>query len=251
MSIPNRAHLEIAKAFVRRWSELTIAEIEADIEKLDVASEPDGWEGWAVRAYWQRQIDFLLSIHKVNPRPESDQEELRLFERVFGHYLDLPADRLADDVAERLDRAKRAAARRLEMEIRDAVNTHSVISPIEHLFLIEWKLNRIEEMLGVRFTPQKQCDTDRGMFVLDFLIAFDGPNAETFRLGIELDGHDFHEKSKEQVESDKVRERAIVRAGIVVFRFSGSEVYRNAGKCVQEVAEYIRSRKEGTGEAVF
>jgi very-short-patch-repair endonuclease len=56
------------------------------------------------------------------------------------------------------------------------------------------------------------------------------------RLVVEIDGHDFHEKTRSQVAKDKARERAIVRAGYTVLRFTGSEVVRNPRKCVEEVA---------------
>lgn len=59
-------------------------------------------------------------------------------------------------------------------------------------------------------------------------------------VAIELDGHAFHEKTKEQVAHDKKRERAIVRAGLPVLRVSGHEIWRNARACVLEVVEYFR-----------
>ena len=52
---------------------------------------------------------------------------------------------------------------------------------------------------------------------------------------IECDGHDFHEKNKEQVRRDKSRERKIVAAGCKVLRFSGSEIWRDPIGCVDAV----------------
>jgi len=56
------------------------------------------------------------------------------------------------------------------------------------------------------------------------------------RIAIELDGHEFHQRTKEQVERDYSRDRALARAGWIVVRFSGSEVWRDAGACALEVA---------------
>lgn len=52
---------------------------------------------------------------------------------------------------------------------------------------------------------------------------------------IELDGHDFHERTKEQARKDRSRERAFIAAGWQVLRFTGSEVYEDAEACVEEV----------------
>lgn len=54
-------------------------------------------------------------------------------------------------------------------------------------------------------------------------------------LVVELDGHDFHERTKEQATRDKSRDRELARKGWRPARFTGSEVYRNP-RCV---AEYI------------
>ncbi|MDD4111338.1 MAG: DUF559 domain-containing protein [Clostridia bacterium] len=56
---------------------------------------------------------------------------------------------------------------------------------------------------------------------------------------IECDGHDFHEKTKEQVRKDKERERDLIKSGRTVIRFSGSEIYRDASGCASEVFNII------------
>lgn len=55
------------------------------------------------------------------------------------------------------------------------------------------------------------------------------------RIAIELDGHDFHERTKEQARHDKSRDRSLVEDGWVVLRFTGSEVWRDADDCVDQV----------------
>ena len=63
----------------------------------------------------------------------------------------------------------------------------------------------------------------------------------SIKVALELDGHDFHEKTKEQAAHDRARERTIIRRGYTIFRFTGSEVFRNARKCVEEVVALIAS----------
>lgn len=55
------------------------------------------------------------------------------------------------------------------------------------------------------------------------------------RLIVECDGHDFHEKTKEQAARDKRRDRTLQALGYKVFRFTGSEVYKDAIACAKEV----------------
>lgn len=52
---------------------------------------------------------------------------------------------------------------------------------------------------------------------------------------VECDGHEFHEKTKEQAQSDKQRDRALQLLGFRVFRFTGSEIWRDALGCGKEV----------------
>lgn len=84
-----------------------------------------------------------------------------------------------------------------------------------------------------------------GKFKVDFLIQNRRGKTLTGQVAVEIDGHNFHEKTKEQVAKDKARERAIVATGISVLRFSGSEVFRNPAACVHEIGSifYPRAKK--------
>lgn len=61
------------------------------------------------------------------------------------------------------------------------------------------------------------------------------------RVAIECDGHDFHEKTKEQAASDKARDRAMTLAGWTVLRFTGSEIYRDPMACLLEALQVARA----------
>jgi len=52
---------------------------------------------------------------------------------------------------------------------------------------------------------------------------------------VECDGHDFHEKTKQQVTKDNRRERELQIAGWHVFRFSGSEIWNHALRCCKDI----------------
>lgn len=58
-----------------------------------------------------------------------------------------------------------------------------------------------------------------------------------FATAIECDGHDFHEKTKEQARRDKQRDRWFQTRGIGVLRFAGSEIWRDPLKCAEEAYE--------------
>lgn len=63
---------------------------------------------------------------------------------------------------------------------------------------------------------------------------------------IECDGHEFHQKTKEQVKRDNEREYALKMAGYEIIRFSGSQIYNEPFKCVEDTYNYImKSIKEG------
>lgn len=88
---------------------------------------------------------------------------------------------------------------------------------------------------GVPFTvkPQYEVRLQRN-YRLDFFIEAPG-----VKLGVEIDGHDFHERTKEQARRDKERDRALVAAGFTVLRFTGSEIYNDVDKVVSEVLDYV------------
>lgn len=58
-------------------------------------------------------------------------------------------------------------------------------------------------------------------------------------LVVEIDGHDFHERTKEQASADRSRDRFFMRSGISVIRFTGSEVYRSPTRCAEETIDML------------
>lgn len=64
------------------------------------------------------------------------------------------------------------------------------------------------------------------------------------RLLVECDGHEFHERTKEQAKRDRSRDRLAQYEGLPVFRFTGSEIWNDPQGCADEVLQYMESGPE-------
>lgn len=73
---------------------------------------------------------------------------------------------------------------------------------------------------------------------VDFLL---GTYGSTAIMAIECDGHDWHERTKQQASSDRARDRALLRMGVTTIRFTGSDIYHRANDCAAEVFSTYRS----------
>lgn len=81
-----------------------------------------------------------------------------------------------------------------------------------------------------------------GAYRTDFRLALarrDGSRKLQSEIFVEVDGHDFHEKTKEQAAHDKKRDRYFVSKSLPVLRFTGSEVYRDADACADEAVALL------------
>lgn len=58
-------------------------------------------------------------------------------------------------------------------------------------------------------------------------------------LYVEIDGHEFHQSTRQQVARDRQRERAIAEGGDVVIRFTGSEVTKDPRGCAEQAVRII------------
>lgn len=106
-------------------------------------------------------------------------------------------------------------------------------SPIEKMVFLQLFLLNFKSLLGseeeVRFMNQVKI----GPYRVDFLI-----QTEDAKIVVECDGHDFHEKTKEQAAKDKKRDRFLQSKGYRVLRFTGSEIWSkqvDVGKEVHDV----------------
>lgn len=55
------------------------------------------------------------------------------------------------------------------------------------------------------------------------------------KIAVEVDGHEFHEKTKEQAARDKSRDRELITSGWTVVRFTGSEIWKDPEGCVGQI----------------
>jgi len=135
-----------------------------------------------------------------------------------------------DDVLEDLNMAIGGA---LDCELAHAPQ----MTPIEilaHIQLLGLALSERAYEFGVlKIEPQKQVGKHR----VDFLLSFMDK-----QFVVECDGHDFHEKTKHQASRDKQRDRDLQRLDLKVFRFTGSEIWKDSSwiKDVDSEIEEIR-----------
>ncbi len=124
-------------------------------------------------------------------------------------------------------------------------------SPIEQLFAAAWRIaewiSTEEREIRAHLVPQHEISTTDGQrFRADFLAGVYLPYRgqrdsviddalDAIKVVIELDGHEFHERTKEQVESRNARDRALQADGYRVLHFAGSEVVRDPVACASGV----------------
>lgn len=77
---------------------------------------------------------------------------------------------------------------------------------------------------------------------VDFMLSAYNPLFEECYIAIEIDGHEWHEKTKHQVVRDKQRERDLLAQDFPVMRFTGSEVYHDPDLCAKECLTVLAGR---------
>jgi len=78
-----------------------------------------------------------------------------------------------------------------------------------------------------------------GPYRVDFLFDDHSIDGKRQLIVVECDGHDFHERTKEQARHDKKRDRYFAAMGYRVLRFTGSEIYANAAEVAEEICEHL------------
>lgn len=119
-------------------------------------------------------------------------------------------------------------------------------SPIEVLFNFAFDLVKFSEgYIGFDLIPQAEIHANEKMYRVDFAFFandIDGMvdvKNHGYMLAIECDGHEFHEKTKEQVAKDNEREYDLKMQGFDVLRFSGSQLYNKPFRCAAQTLDYI------------
>lgn len=93
---------------------------------------------------------------------------------------------------------------------------------------------RTEDFCFTWVVPQYELSIAKKQYRIDFAFL---PVASSAcpPFAVELDGHDFHERTKEQAARDRSRDRAMQNDGWQVIRFTGSELWKDPVACVQAV----------------
>lgn len=97
--------------------------------------------------------------------------------------------------------------------------------------------------VGVQFTDPKMKNKYRADFIFDAFCSYPPDGVHVL---VEIDGHEFHEKTADQAQKDKYRERRFTEAGYSILRYTGTEVFNNPTLCLRETldvcAKLARSR---------
>ena len=137
---------------------------------------------------------------------------------------------------------------------RDAiyfVSTGCARTPIEQLFesatrtLIKLTKSEFDTFLryteegsvertcyGLNFLPQYKI----GKYRTDYMMQNMG-NGQ--KLVVELDGHEFHDKDEKQRRYEKSRDRYMQKHGFTVFRYTGSEIFKDPFQAAIECVAFL------------
>jgi very-short-patch-repair endonuclease len=113
-------------------------------------------------------------------------------------------------------------------------NIHFTDSEIEEKLLNEL-LRQLKHHKDYKIETQKDFVIYRKNYRVDFLITYKDDQNNIFKLVVECDGHNYHERTKEQARKDKSRDRDFLRIGIPTIRFTGAEIYEDSSECAHEI----------------
>jgi len=234
VGLPNEMALEVSEAMISKLCEFMKRDIAEDIEKC---GELDLWKQLELRAYWSKYIDLFFQFSERMRQYQEPERAFMLVVEQFGEQCGIGADELKPDVARRLSWYQQQLSKEFERQIEQDIEIRGISSPIEQIFLMQWRFLEQAKKHDLVLKPQQKVDTSKGNFRIDYEIS--DPSGQ-LKLAIELDGHEFHEKTKAQVARDKRRERAITFKGYTVLRYSGHEICNNVSGCIDEILSYAQ-----------
>jgi hypothetical protein len=126
-------------------------------------------------------------------------------------------------------------------------------SPIESWFWLTWRfLQQINpEARCLEIVPQMPITLFGRSYRFDFVVLPFTRDKEHARrilderrvVVVELDGHEFHERTCVQVASRNQRDIDVQQTGFVVAHISGSELYRGAIVCAERVLALAQAHR--------
>ena len=160
-------------------------------------------------------------------------EELRAMETV---------NQAANDAA---DWVREQAFDEIGGQLRYLAGAGRIESPLEAQFSVWWYAMRpMSQIPAMDLRPQHEVVVRDQRYRLDFSIVpeydraakIDAAGLHCPDIAVELDGHDFHERTREQVAWRNQRDRDLQSDGWIVLHYSGSEVYKNPTETVLDCA---------------
>ncbi len=141
-------------------------------------------------------------------------------------------------------------------EVLEVAAKRKKMTPIEAIFYSAfWTIAQEENQLGLvsgehpgagELSIVAQAPIER--YRADFIVSVIDDDKKLHSMVVECDGHDFHERTKEQARHDRARDRRLQELGFIVFRFTGSEIYSDPVKCALSVYEWAVSKAWGRVE---
>lgn len=126
----------------------------------------------------------------------------------------------------------------------------AIISPPEQVWYAAALYTNLPKWADI--TPQYAISNYRADFLVDPIgyfvnIGFIQISAQQLadlqakmkRFVIEVDGFKWHDKTPEQAENDKRRDREMNQAGFIVYRYAAREILRDPIKCVNEIHSLV------------
>ncbi len=113
-------------------------------------------------------------------------------------------------------------------------------SPIEKLLLLvlAWDhadYRRYFDLDDLTLRVQQPVKAEGNSYRIDILITVKTKTGVIKEIAVECDGHEYHERTKEQAKHDKQRDRILKRAGYTVLRYTGHEIYQDPVRCAKDV----------------
>lgn len=114
-------------------------------------------------------------------------------------------------------------------------------SPIEKIMYLT--LSYLKGLYGI-FNIKVIRQAKIQKFRVDFLVKHNGKN-----IVIECDGHEWHEKTKQQASKDKKRDRELQKLGYIVLRYTGSDIYANSTGAIDDLVVILGQPEWSKGGA--
>lgn len=201
----------------------------------------------AVAIYIDRfkdQIDCdatgLLPLWRENGAANLTPPFAKIYRRAHRHWLSF-LNRLALSQSEALPLADGRGDSPIEAALFAAILVEAKFGDLsfERVVVAE-RGKRVLEYDPVALTIEPQASILE--FRVDFLLTVFGVNSGRKKQSIiECDGHDFHERTREQASRDRARDNLLRLGGYIPLRYTGSDIWRDPCKHASQIVWWAAS----------